>query len=92
MKERDTWKKTYDYYLYQSGEGTLRKLFGDITDKFSGKSGESGRVWASGGKQFVLNSGYPHYKTWLFDTDSWRAVWMENEIHNQWGQASLIRY
>ena len=27
-KERDTWKKTYDYYLYQSGEGTLRKLSG----------------------------------------------------------------
>lgn len=51
MKERNTWKKTYDYYLYQSEEGTLRKLFGGITDKFSGKfsgttSGDSGRVWA----------------------------------------------
>lgn len=79
-KGRDTWKKTYDYYLYQSEEGTLRKLFGDITDKFSGKGGESGRVWASGGKQFVLNSRYPNSKTWLFDTDSWLAVWMENEI------------
>jgi hypothetical protein len=79
-KERDTWKKTYDYYLYQSEEETLRKLLANITDKFSGKSSESGRVWASGGKQFVLDSGYPHYKTWLFDKDSWRAVWMENEI------------
>lgn len=80
MKERNSWKKTYDYYLYQSEEGTLRKLFGNIGDKFSGKSGKSGRVWASNGKQFVLDSGYPHYKTWLFDKDSWRAVWMENEI------------
>lgn len=80
MKERNTWKKTYDYYLYQREEGRLRKLFGDISDKFSGKSGESGRVWASGGKQFVLDSGYPHYKTWLFDTNSWCAVWMERKI------------
>jgi hypothetical protein len=79
-KGRDTWKKTYDYYLYQIEEGTLKKLFGDITDKFSGKSGKSGRVWASGGKQFVLDSGYPNSKTWLFDTDSWLAVWMEREI------------
>jgi hypothetical protein len=82
MKERNTrgYGKTYDYYLYQSEEGTLRKLFGNIDSKFSGKSGKSGRVWGSGGKQFVLDSGYPHYKTWLFDTNSWCAVWMENEI------------
>lgn len=79
-KGRDAWKKTYDYYLYQGEEGRLTKVFGDITDKFSGKSSESGRVWASGGKQFVLNSGYPHYKTWLFDTNSWSAVWMEREV------------
>lgn len=40
-------------------------------------SGE-GRVWLGGGKHFVLMSGYD--KTWLFDTASLSAVWMENEI------------
>jgi len=75
VEASDKW--TYHYYLYQSEEGTLKKLSGDIKGKFSGESGESGRVWASSGKQFMLKL---KYKTWLFDTNSWCAVWMENEI------------
>lgn len=39
-----------------------------------------GRVWLSDGKHFILHSGYPYYKTWLFNTASLSAVWIEREI------------
>jgi len=68
----------YHYYLYQRERGTLTNLGDQLKSEWMSSS--YGRVWCSDGKHLVLNSGYPYYKTWLFNTASRSAVWMESEI------------
>ena len=84
MKKTGEYKCTYHYYLYQREGGTLANLVNQLEDTSRAVSPYApsgyGRVWCSDGKHFVLNSGYPYYKTWLFNTASWSAVWMEREI------------
>jgi hypothetical protein len=74
---------THHYYLYQQESGTLTNLINRLEDtsQFSPyEPSGHGRVWLSDGKHFILHSGYPYYKTWLFNKDSLSAVWMEREM------------
>jgi hypothetical protein len=84
MEKKGDYKCAYHYYLYQRERGTLTNLVNQLEDTSRAVSPYApsghGRVWCGDGKHFVLNSGYPYYKTWLFNTASWSAVWMEREI------------
>lgn len=74
---------THHYYLYQRESGTLTNIINRLEDtsQFSPYEPSGyGRVWLSDGKHFILHSGYPYYKTWLFNTASLSAVWIEREI------------
>jgi hypothetical protein len=73
-------RPSYHYYLYQRGRGTLTNLGNQLESEWLLPG--YGRLWCCDGKHFVLNSGYPYYKTWLFNTASWSAVWMEREMES----------
>ena len=83
-KKREYIEDTHHYYyLYQRESGTLTNIINRLEDtsQFSPyETSGHGRVWLSDGKHFILNSGYPYYKTWLFNTDSLSTVWMEREM------------
>lgn len=83
QRKQDSYSHTHHYYLYQREKGTLTPLANRLKDtsQFSAwRPSGGGRVWCSDGKHLVLNSGHPYYKTWLFDTTSLAAVWMEREM------------
>ena len=83
QRKKDSYSYTHHYYLYQRERGTLTALANRLADtsQFSPyKPSNQGRVWCSDGQHFVLSSGYPYYKTWLFNTASLAAVWMEKGI------------
>ena len=83
QRKKDSYSYTHHYYLYQRERGTLTAIANRLADtsQFSPyKPSNQGRVWCSHGQHFVLSSGYPYYKTWLFNTASLAAVWMEKGI------------
>lgn|GEM_PF-4540101 len=82
QKKKDRYEYTHHYYLYQLERGLLTNIANRLEDtsQFSPYKPSGRRVWLSDGKHFILNSGYPYHKTWLFNTASLSAVWMEREI------------
>jgi len=67
----------YHYYLYRT-EGAALTLIASQAVSEAGAPGH-GRLWFGGGRHFVLSSKYPAYMTWLVDTESLSAAWMESE-------------
>ena len=67
----------YHYYLYRTDNAALT-LLASQSQAEAGASDD--RIWFSDGRHFVLNSGYPAYMTWLVNTETLSAAWMEPEI------------